>query len=209
MYVIIKIMKYYKETELEKLRKDIEVLKDSPLYFYRIKNNYQPVVGEGNSDAKLVFVGEAPGRNEAESGRPFVGAAGKILDSLLRNSGINRNDVYITSVIKDRPPANRDPKPKELEIYLPYLWQQLEIIKPKIIGTLGRISTRAILEKYGIADSKKSISQIHGKEYQVSDRGRVMVIIPLYHPAAVIYNQRLRQQMETDMKKVGELLNNS
>ena len=107
-----------KHERLKKIRDEILNLTASPLYPYRTKNNYLPVIGEGNHDAKIMFIGEAPGKNEAETGRPFCGAAGKVLDELLRDIGIARADVYVTNIVKDRPPENRDPLPEEIEIGL-------------------------------------------------------------------------------------------
>ena len=129
-------MKKIKNKRTPKLRKildEIWNLTDSPLYEYRKKNNYYPVIGAGNHFAKIIFIGEAPGRNEAGTGKPFCGAAGKILDELLKSINIKRQDVYITNIVKDRPPENRDPTIKEIEIYSPFLTRQLEIIKPEII----------------------------------------------------------------------------
>src|SRR5665213_20886 len=125
---------------LKKIRDEVLSLKESPLYEYRTSNQYLPVIGEGSHDAQIMFVGEAPGKNEAKTGRPFAGAAGKILNELLESVGIAREDVYITNIVKDRPQENRDPTPKEIELYGPFLDRQIEIIQPKIIATLGRHS---------------------------------------------------------------------
>ncbi|OGD96406.1 uracil-DNA glycosylase, partial [Candidatus Curtissbacteria bacterium RIFCSPLOWO2_01_FULL_41_28] len=134
--------------QLKKIRDEIWNLSKSPLYNYRKKNNYFPVIGEGNHFSKIIFIGEAPGQREAETGRPFCGAAGKILDELLVSIDLKRKDVYITNVVKDRPPNNRDPEPEEIKLYSPFLDRQILIIKPKIIATLGRFSTKYILEKF-------------------------------------------------------------
>src|SRR5438876_1787730 len=118
-------------TELMKQIKDeVLLLKDSPLYAERVKNQVFPVIGEGSHHAAIMFVGEAPGKNEAKTGRPFVGAAGKILDEMLAHVGIDRKEIYITNIVKDRPPFNRDPLPDEIEIYGPFLDRQIEIIQP-------------------------------------------------------------------------------
>src|SRR3989344_3352600 len=110
--------------QLRKIKDEVLVLKESPLYEDRIKNQVFPVIGEGSHYAKIMFVGEAPGKNEAKTGRPFVGAAGKLLDEFLASAGIKREDVYITNIVKDRPPLNRDPFPNEIDIYSPFLDRQ-------------------------------------------------------------------------------------
>lgn len=164
-------------------------LKDSPLYQERIKNKVFPVIGEGSHHAKVMFVGEAPGRNEAATGRPFCGAAGKILNELLMSVGIDRKDVYITNIIKDRPPFNRDPLPEEIKIYGQFLDRQIDIIQPKVIATLGRFSMDYIMQKFGLENQLKSISQMHGKTFKAEISYGKLTIIPLYHPAVAIYNR--------------------
>ena len=121
---------------LKRIKDEVINLKKSPLYQERIKNNVFPVIGEGSHQAKIMFVGEAPGRNEAKTGRPFCGAAGKILDELLASAGIDRKDIYITNIVKDRPPSNRDPLPEEIKIYGPFLDRQIEIIQPEVLATM-------------------------------------------------------------------------
>src|SRR4051812_29063692 len=118
---------------LKEIEDEVMNLKSSPLYSERIKNKVFPVIGEGDNFAKIMFIGEAPGKNEAATGRPFCGAAGRILDELLASVNISRKDVYITSIVKDRPPFNRDPLPEEIESYGPFLDRQIEIIQPKFI----------------------------------------------------------------------------
>ena len=107
--------------ELKKIKDEVVALVASPLYAYRVDNDYLPVIGEGSHSAKIMFVGEAPGKNEAKTGRPFCGRAGKVLDNLLASVGIDRQDVYVTNIVKDRPQGNRDPLPEEIEIYAPFL----------------------------------------------------------------------------------------
>src|SRR3990167_7155517 len=149
--------------QMRKIKNEIICAKDSPLYEYRIKNKYFPVIGEGSHAAKIVFIGEAPGKNEAETGRPFCGASGRILDELLNSINIPRNDVYITNIVKNRPPMNRDPLPHEIESYSSYLDRQIEIIQPQVIATLGRFSMVYIINKFGLGSQLESISQMHGK----------------------------------------------
>jgi len=189
-----------RDQELKQIRDQVLVLKDSPLYSYRIENRYFPVIGEGSHFAKIMFIGEAPGRNEAKTGRPFCGSAGKILDDLLASVGIERSEVYVTNIVKDRPQNNRDPLPEEIKIYGPFLDQQINIIQPQIIATLGRYSMGYIMEKFGLADVLLPISKMHGKEFIAeTDYGKVY-IIPLYHPAAAIYDRSLLETLKKDFK---------
>lgn len=164
----------------------------------------QLVMGDGNPDADIVIIGEAPGKNEDEQGKPFVGAAGKFLNEMLAAAGMERSDVYITNIVKYRPPNNRDPLPEEKAAFLPYLLRQLEIIDPKAIVTLGRHSM-----EYFLPDAK--ISQIHGQAV----RKKVLyhektehewMIIPLYHPAAALYNGGMRQTLIDDFLNVPNLI---
>ena len=117
---------------LKKIEDKILVLKESPLYKYRTENKYFPVIGEGSVDAKIVMIGEAPGRNEAKTGRPFCGTAGKVLDELLKHVGLERNSIYITNIVKDRPPENRDQTAEEIRVYGPFLDQQIDIIQSSL-----------------------------------------------------------------------------
>jgi len=189
-----------KTDKLRKIRDEVVNLKGSPLYEYRTSNEYYPVIGEGDHNADIVFVGEAPGRNEAEQGKPFCGRAGKILDDLLKSVGIPREDVYITNILKDRPQENRDPLPEEIAIYGPFLDRQIEIIQPKVIATLGRYSMDYIMRKFDLAEQLEPISKAHGKVYEVSGLFGTMKIAPLYHPAAAIYTQSLLETFKEDFK---------
>jgi uracil-DNA glycosylase len=151
----------------------------------------QLVMGEGNVDANVVFIGEAPGKKEDETGRPFVGASGRFLNEMLESVGMNRDNVYITNIVKYRPPDNREPTKDEKRRYLPYLMRQLEIIQPKIIMTLGRHSGMNFIPDL-------VISRDHGNAQTISIDGRELVIIPLYHPAAALYNGSMRQVLLDD-----------
>ena len=187
--------------ELLRIIKDgVLALKESPLYAERIKNGAFPVIGEGSHEAKIMFVGEAPGKNEAKTGRPFAGAAGKILDQLLVSVGINRPDVYITNIVKDRPPGNRDPLPEEILIYGPFLDRQIDIIQPRVIATLGRFSMEYIMRKFGLEKELKTISEMHGTKITTQTSYGPVDIVPLYHPAASIYNQQLKETLFEDFK---------
>lgn len=183
--------------QMKQIRDEVVALRDSSLYEYRTKNRYLPVIGEGSPMAKIMFVGEAPGRNEAETGRPFCGAAGRILDELLSSIGIKREDVYITNIVKDRPPENRDPLPSEIEMYGPFLDRQIEIIRPEVIATLGRFSMSYILQRLGVGELG-SISALHGKVIDAQTSYGSVKIVPLYHPAAAIYNRALKETLLED-----------
>ncbi len=174
---------------LRVIRDEVINLIDSPLYRYRTENKYFPVLGQGSHEAKIMFIGEAPGRNEAMTGRPFCGAAGKILDELLKSIGLAREEVYVTNIVKDRPPENRDPTPEEITVYAPFLDRQLETLKPRVIATLGRYSMQYIMAKAGLGHELKPISALHGKEFEGELPYGEVHIIPLYHPAAAIYTR--------------------
>ncbi|MBI2062264.1 MAG: uracil-DNA glycosylase [Candidatus Yanofskybacteria bacterium] len=188
---------------LRQIKDEVIGLKQSPLYKERIKNNVFPVIGEGSHHAKIMFIGEAPGRNEAKTGRPFCGAAGKILDELLASADIDRKDVYITNIVKDRPPFNRDPLPDEIKIYGPFLDRQIEIIQPEVIATLGRFSMDYIMRKFEPIKNYTgltSISQMHGKTFESKTSYGKINIVPLYHPAVAIYNRTTKDTLIKDFQ---------
>ena len=184
------------EKELRKIKE--EVLNCKKCLLYRTRT--YPVIGQGNHQAKIVFIGEAPGRNEDKTGRPFCGKAGKILDELLESVGIKRKDVYICNILKCRPPGNRDPNGEEINTCVPYLERQIQIIKPKIICTLGNYSTAYILRKYNLEDKIQGISKIHGEIFSKD----TVKIIPLYHPAVATYNSNMIGVLKEDMKILGK-----
>ena len=189
-----------KTSQLDKIKNKLLNFRKSPLYKYRVENDFLPVLGEGSCDAKIMFIGEAPGKKEAQTGKPFCGASGKMLDSLLESAGISREDVYITNIVKDRPQDNRDPSKKEIELYSSFLDEQIEIIQPKIITTLGRFSMGYIMKRYGLEKEIEPISKAHGKSYQTKFSYGKVKIIPLYHPAAALYNGGLRETLKKDFK---------
>lgn len=189
---------------LREIRDEVLSLKESPLYKDRIKNKVYPVIGEGSHHAKIMFVGEAPGKNEAATGRPFCGASGKILDELLESAGIKRADVYITNIVKDRPPFNRDPLPDEIAIYGPFLDRQIEIIQPRVIATLGRYAMRYIMEKFHLESQLKSISESHGKVFRAEASYGPVTIVPLYHPAVAVYNVHTKDELKKDFQILKE-----
>lgn len=181
-----------KQAELDQIKADI------------LKNDVCPdlaktatnlVFGEGNPDADIVFIGEAPGKKEDEQGVPFVGSSGQFLNDMLQSIHLNRNQIYITNIVKYRPPSNRDPLPQEKEQFLPYLERQLNAIKPLLVVTLGRHSTNVFLPDL-------QISQIHGQPKRKDGR----VYLPLYHPAAALYNGAMRQTLIDDFSSIPAVL---
>ncbi len=177
-----------KQKHLDQIKADI--LKNN-VCEHLAKTAKNLVMGEGNLDADIVFIGEAPGKNEDEQGRPFVGAAGKFLDEMLAEAGLKRKEVYITNIVKYRPPNNRDPEPDEKEAFWPYLLRQLKVINPKLVVTLGRHSMEYFLPS-------QKISQIHGQPKRNGD----LVVMPLFHPAAALYNGGMRQTLIEDFMKL-------
>ena len=159
------------------------------------------VMGDGNPNAEIVFIGEAPGKKEDESGLPFMGASGKLLNEMLATIGLLRSDIYITNIVKYRPPNNRDPLQSEKQAFLPYLLAQLEVIQPTLLITLGRHSMNSILPG-------QQIGNIHGqKQYaQLQKNSNPVAILPLYHPAAALYNGKMRQVLFDDFASIPTIL---
>lgn len=168
------------------------------------RNCINVVVGKGNENADIMFIGEAPGRNEDEQGLPFVGAAGKNLDGLLEKVGLSMKDVYIANILKCRPPENRDPMPDEIKIHTLWLIEQIKQIKPKVICSLGNYSTKFFLADGNVdnMDKMPGITQVHGKVKLIEFHGLKIKLIPLFHPAAIIYNRSLIDSWEKDMEVV-------
>lgn len=159
----------------------------------------QLVMGSGNPDADIVLIGEAPGKNEDLQGKPFVGAAGKFLDEMLAAAELVRDDIYITNIVKYRPPSNRDPSPEEKREFWPYLMRQLEIIAPKVVVTLGRHSGAAFVPDL-------HISRDHGRARKVRYHDHEYLLVPLYHPAAALYNGGMRQTLIDDFLRMAEMI---
>jgi uracil-DNA glycosylase family 4 len=202
-----------KQQQLDEIREKILRDKVTP----KLKETAtQLVFGDGNPDADILFIGEAPGKNEDQQGKPFVGAAGKFLNEMLQMVDLKREDVYITNIVKYRPPNNRDPLPDEKAAFLPYLQAQLEVIQPKVVVTLGRHSMNCFLPDL-------QISKIHGEPKRIrinmrnqaerikegetgvspeSSHGMAIVIMPLFHPAAALYNGGMRQTLIDDFAKI-------
>lgn len=185
-----------KRSELDKLKQLILENQVCPELAAQATNL---VMGDGNVNADIVLIGEAPGKNEDEQGIPFVGAAGKFLNEMLAQAGMVRADVYITNIVKYRPPNNRDPLPEEKKAFWPYLLKQLQIIEPKVVITLGRHSM-----EYFLPDMK--ISQVHGQAKRIQFGDEKLVIVPLYHPAAALYNGSMRQTLIDDFLAVPDVI---
>jgi len=180
----------------------------------------QLVFGDGDPNADLLFIGEAPGKNEDQQGKPFVGAAGKFLNEMLEMVELRREDVYITNIVKYRPPNNRDPLPDEKAAFLPYLQAQLEVIQPKVVVTLGRHSMNCFLPDLQISKIHGQPKRIHINMRRQAERieqgesgaspeatgGMPIVILPLFHPAAALYNGGMRQTLIDDFAKIPVIL---
>jgi uracil-DNA glycosylase family 4 len=160
----------------------------------------QVVFGSGNPHAELMFVGEAPGFHEDKQGAPFVGQAGKLLERLLEQIGLHREDVYIANVLKCRPPGNRDPQPDEIESCEPHLFRQIELIEPRVIATLGNFATKLL------SGRPLGITRVHGQEQRLTIAGRSVLLYPLYHPAAALYTPAMLKVLESDFARLPALL---
>lgn len=183
-----------KQTALDKIAQEIAQTEGGPLKAPGVN----PVPGEGNPDAKIMFIGEAPGFNENEQRRPFVGQAGKLLRKNLAANGLSEQEVYITNIVKFRPPDNRDPLPEEIKFFRPFLDRQIEVIDPKVIVTLGRYSM------YKFLGEGQSISRIHGSPRTINWQGKKVTIVPMYHPAAALRQGSVLRDFEEDFKKLAD-----
>ncbi|NJL93570.1 MAG: uracil-DNA glycosylase [Anaerolineae bacterium] len=191
-----------KAEALKQLRLELLNFKDSPLYAHRVAMGYLPALGDGNPDAQIIFIGEAPGKTEVEQGLTFIGASGEVLDEMLRSINLDRRDVFLTNVLHDRPPDNRDPLPAELAAYQPFMDRLLEIIQPSVIATLGRFAMSYILRKYDLPEKRESISKLHGKLLRAHAPYGEIYILPLYHPAFVLYNATQKSVLLKDFQKL-------
>lgn len=191
-----------KKDAMRLIRDEILALQASPLYAYRTENKFFPVIGEGSHDSKIMFVGEAPGLNEAKTGKPFCGASGKFLTEMVESVGLKREDVYITNLVKDRPQDNRDPTPEEIALYAPFLDRQIDIIQPRIIATLGRYSMAYLMKRFGLDLDLAPISKIHGKAFAAEASYGPIHILTLYHPAVALYNGSMRDVLKKDFEIV-------
>lgn len=185
-----------KQAELERVR---QAIVDGNICLDLAEQATNLVMGDGNIDADIMFIGEAPGKKEDEQGVPFIGAAGRFLNTMLEHAGMERSDVYITNIVKYRPPDNRDPLPAEKAAFLPFLLEQIRIIGPAVVVTLGRHSMEYFLP--GL-----KISEIHGQPHTVEIRGQKITVVPLYHPAAALYNGSMRQTLIDDFVRVPQIV---
>jgi uracil-DNA glycosylase len=158
------------------------------------------VFGEGDPGADLMFIGEAPGYHEDQQGRPFVGQAGKLLEQLLASIGMTREQVYIANVLKSRPPNNRDPRPEEIDACRPYLWRQIEVIRPKVICTLGNFATKLL------SGDPRGITKVHGQPRATEISGHRLYLYPIFHPAAALYTPANLATLKEDFLRLPELL---
>lgn len=188
----------FKQDHLKAIEGEVKACRKCDLW----KSRKNPVAGEGNSDAAVLFIGEAPGYWEDVRGRPFVGSAGKLFDDMLSSIRLSRSGVYIANILKCRPPENRDPLPVEVKTCTAFLNRQIQVIEPRLIVTLGRHSTSYILSKAGFKDAE-GITKLRGKVYQVNLFGLRISVIPMYHPAAALYRAKYKDGLEADFQLLG------
>lgn len=186
-----------KQQKLDRIAQEIAETQGGPLKAPGVN----PVPGEGNPDAKVLFIGEAPGFNENEQKRPFVGVSGKLLRRVMSENGFAEEDVFITNIVKFRPPENRDPTPQEIEYFKPFLDKQIEIIGPEVIVTLGRFSM------YKFLGEGVGISRIHGQARIITWEGKSVTIFPMFHPAAALRDPSTMRAFKEDFSKLNELIN--
>lgn len=190
-----------REVVLASIKQEIDQLTPSPLYELRQAKGYHPVVGEGDLHSPIMFIGEAPGEREAKTGRPFVGASGRVLDELLESIGLARSSIYITNVVKDRPPENRDPTVAEIELYTPFLVRQIETIQPRVIATLGRFAMDFVLDLLDIqTDETPKISALHGTVLKGHAAYGDVAVVPLFHPAVALYSSGRKSTLLEDFQ---------
>ena len=190
-----------KESALKAVRDDLVSATGSPLYTFRIENRHFPVPGEGSADANLLFIGEAPGKNEAAAGRPFVEPSGDVLAEMLRGIGLKREDVYVTNVLLDYA-GKRDPLPEELAFYTPFVDRIIDIVQPAVIATLGGFATTYVLKKLDLAEKRGKIGQLHGKLIKTRLPYGEIHVVPMYHPAVVLYSASQKETLRQDFEKL-------
>ena len=189
--------------DMKKIEQEVRNCRKCELWRTRNK----PLVGDGSVNAEIMLIGESPGYNEDLQGKAFVGEAGKILDSLLDLVNLKRKDIYITNVLKCHPPRNHNPNRQEIDSCIGYLYKQIEIIKPRIILTLGKFASKEIFDKFNLEFSR--ISELHGKIYEAETIFGAAKIIPLYHPAVACYHNEMLDVLKKDFEKLGSLIKNS
>lgn len=190
-----------KDEAIKAIRIEVMSASTSPLYEFRTSNGYFPVVGEGNPDANILFIGEGPGKYEAAQGRPFIGPSGDVLDEMLRGIGMLREDVFITNLLLDYPGKN-DPTKEQLDFYTPYLDRLIEIIQPAVIATLGRFAGDYILNKLDLREKGGKLSRVHGTLVRAQMPYGEIHIVPLYHPAVVLYSASQKETLRQDFEKL-------
>lgn len=191
-----------KEEAIKAIRDDLVNASDSPLYQFRVDNRYFPVIGEGYADANLLLVGQAPGKTEAETGRPFCGPSGDVLDEMLKGIKLRRDDVYLTNLVLDRTPDNRDPSTEELAFYAPFLDRIIDVIQPAVIATLGLFSMNYILKKLNLPEKGGAMGKLHGKLIKTKAHYGDIHVVPLYHPAVVLYSASQKETLRKDFEKL-------
>lgn len=189
-----------KQNQIDQLTSQIQNCRKCPLY----KTRNKPLVGDGSINSQILIIGEAPGYYENLSGKAFQGSAGKVFDQLLNLINLKREDVYITNVLKCHPPKNHNPRPEEIKACINYLYQQIKIIKPKIILTLGKFASENIFQKCKLKFTK--ISQMHGQIFKIKTSYGNAQIIPLYHPASACYNENMQSILKRDFLKIKNLI---
>jgi uracil-DNA glycosylase family 4 len=191
-----------KEAALKVVRDEVVNATDSPLYKVRVENRSFPVIGEGDVDASIMFIGEAPGKTEAEQGRPFCGPSGEILEEMLNTISLKREHVYVTNLLLDRPPEKRDPTPEEIAFYQPFVDRMIDIIQPAVIAPLGRFAAQYILKKLDLPEKKLTITQVHGKLIKTAMTYGEIHVVPLFHPAVVLYSASQKDTLRKDFEKL-------
>src|SRR5579859_2781253 len=191
-----------KEALFKAVRNDLVSATTSPLYGVRTKNGYMPVVGEGDLDAKIMFIGESPGKSEAEEGRPFCGPSGDILEELLHTIHLSRSHEFITNLVLDHPGAKREPTPEEIAYYVPFVDRLIDIIKPAVLATLGRFSMEYVLKKLDLPEKRGTITTLHGKLIKAHLHYGEIHVVPLYHPAVLLYSMSKKEMLKRDFAKL-------
>lgn len=191
-----------KEAALKQIRLDLIAATDSPLYPIRQENRFFPVLGDGDANATLLFISEAPGINEAKEGRPFFGQSGVVLNEMLGTIGLTREQVFVTNFVLDYLGEKREPKTEELAYYAPFVDRILEVIQPTVIVAMGGVAMRELLKKYDQPEAKEKISAIHGKLLPVTATWGPIHIVPTYHPASVLYSASWKAWLREDFQKL-------
>jgi DNA polymerase len=191
-----------KSDALKKIRLDLIDATTSPLYKFRVENRYFPVLGDGNPDANILFIGESPGKYEAAEGIPFTGPSGDVLNERLADIGLKRETVFVTNVLLDCPPEKRSPTNEEIVFYTPFVDQIIDVIRPAVIVPLGRFAMEYILKKYNLPEKRDKISRLHGKLIKAQAAYGEIHVVPMYHPAVVLYSASQKETLKNDFQKL-------